>query len=403
MTPDRLLVELRDIPVHVVFAAFRAHGLQRRVTGFLRARWPVISIRKTTLALGHSEVSEVLDSGDRFLTGPVYAAQFQRFGGSFVLGMDGAEHTREKSMLRAVIRRDDHERISEIVKRTVARELAEATKTGVVDVPALARKASASVTAEYIGVPGPDPLTLVNWAHALFYSSFVNLSRSRTVNSAGVKANSEFAAYLSDLIAARRHSDVRTDTVLDRLIAWRTPEGSLLSDDDIRRNLQHLCDASDQLSVLVTAAVDGILRRPAVADVMRRAYELDHSDIVLAGVLEACRYQPMTPAVTRRAASKTTLGVGASRVREGSNTVAVTISAMFDPLAFPEPDDFRFDRPSDRYFHFGHGPHVCGGLPIDLVLVPEVAAAVIALPGARRGSRISYDGPVPHRFIVRFG
>jgi cytochrome P450 len=82
-----------------------------------------------------------------------------------------------------------------------------------------------------------------------------------------------------------------------------------------------------------------------------------------------------------------------------------TLSAMFDPEVFIEPQVFRADREVE-YLHFGYGMHRCFGRAINGVQIPELVATLVRLPNLRRApghaGRIAYDGPFPERLVLEF-
>ena len=425
-----LLVSLRDAPHRLLFAAARAYGPQRALFSFMRKRFPNVVLGKTAVIFRYDDVLEVLGDEERFTNGPVYAAKFKAFGGAYVLGMDTADgHDAEAGVIRsslgtaiarsaedealamhAAIAPADAAKIREIVQRACDKRIAAARVSGELNVPEFARRVTAAMMADYFGVPGPDAETLIEWAHALFYGTFGNLDRNRSVQSAAVKSDAAFHAYLVDLIAARKLAieagERGPDDVLGRLIRLQTGGGPALDDDGIRRNLQHMCDASDQVAVLATHAVATILGDSAsIRGVVERAAATGNDAIVTAATLEAARFRPMAPFLQRYCPQTTVIARGTPRqktIRRGSNVFVITLSAMFDSRGFPAPGEFRFDRPPGPYLHFGHGMHQCMGAPINLILLPALVKSVMRLKGLRAASGIDYDGPVPHRFMVAF-
>jgi cytochrome P450 len=156
----------------------------------------------------------------------------------------------------------------------------------------------------------------------------------------------------------------------------------------------------------VAHVVDELLRRPAVLAATRRAALAGDIDLVRRYAWELLRFRPNGPILKRHCRAATTVGAAGRRIPAGSAVLVSTLSAMFDPAAFPEAGHVRPDRPADRYLHFGAGLHACFGQHINAVTVPELVAALVRLPGLRRSSgaagRLVYDGPFPDRLLVRF-
>jgi cytochrome P450 len=187
------------------------------------------------------------------------------------------------------------------------------------------------------------------------------------------------------------------------------PYRSWLDDDAVCRNISGLViGALETTSKATILVVDELFRRP---DVLERAKKLAFAgdqEGLRDYVLEALRFNPFVPLVTRYCASDVALGEGrgsARKVPAGTTVFAVTLSAMFDPEAVSRPGAFRPGRRMD-YLHFGYGIHRCQGHLINHVQVPELVAHVLRLDGLRRAPDaagiITYDGPFPDHFVVHF-
>jgi cytochrome P450 len=180
-----------------------------------------------------------------------------------------------------------------------------------------------------------------------------------------------------------------------------------LDDDAVRRNINGLIVGALELtSKAVTHVIDELLRRPADLETVRRAALSDDLDGVRHSAWEMLRFRPHGPILKRACPADVTLGPRRRPVRAGSVVLVSTLSAMFDPAAFPDPRHVRLDRPIDSYLHFGAGLHACFGRHINAVTVPEMVAALVRLPGLRRApgaaGRLVYDGPFPDRLLADF-
>jgi len=118
------------------------------------------------------------------------------------------------------------------------------------------------------------------------------------------------------------------------------------------------------------------------------------------------RFHPQTPALLRRSHAETVLASGA-RIPAKVDVLPLTLSAMFDAQAFPNPVRFLAGRPIDSYLHFGHCMHTCYGRLINGVQIPELIGALLLEPNLRRASgrfhHVMYEGPFPDRLVVEFG
>jgi cytochrome P450 len=216
--------------------------------------------------------------------------------------------------------------------------------------------------------------------------------------------------YLERLIAERRRSvdaaESVPDDVLSRLVELTVKE-PWLDDDAIRRNINGLIVGALELtSKAVAHVIAELLRRPADLAAVRRAAAAGDMDTVRRFAWEMLRFRPHGPILKRACPIDATLGPAQRPIPGGSVMLVSTLSAMFDPAAFPRPRRVRLDRPLEAYLHFGAGLHACFGRHINAVTVPEMVAALARRSGLRRApgtaGRLLYDGFFPDRLLVQF-
>ena len=382
----------------------------------LRRFTPILVFGRRVIVTRHADVAEVLDRDTDFTVAEVNGAAMDRVNGPFILGMDRSpQYLRERSILERCVHEDDADRIRSFV-RSRAAELVEAARpTGRIDVVGgLTRVVAIRLVGDYFGVPGPDEATAMRWMRTIFHETFLNVGSDPRVRQRGEASAAEFHAYADELIARRREAldaghDVPDDFVT-RLVRLQRHDDTRLADEGIRRNLGGVVvGAVDTTSKAATHAVDQLLRRPRALAAARRAATEGDLDEVGRHVLEALRFNPINPVLSRHAARPTVLAQGTRRercIRPGLGVYAAILPAMFDPAAFDRPGRFRTDRPAPPYLHFGHGLHTCYGRRVNAIQLPEVVAPLLRLPNLRRApgeeGRISYDGPFPDRLVLEF-
>lgn len=92
-------------------------------------------------------------------------------------------------------------------------------------------------------------------------------------------------------------------------------------------------------------------------------------------VVENVRIASPIRGFTRRVAEDTVVdGVELTR---GSRVVLLFGAANLDDSAFPEPEEFRLDRPSGVQLGWGHGPHTCVGLHLAKMEMNALVRAMI--------------------------
>ena len=372
---------------------------------------PVLSLGRLVVVSRHADVLDILERDEDFTIAEVNAATMDRINGPFVLGMDRSElYTRERSVLARCVRADDQSRIRRDVASTAADLVAAAAPRGRIDVvQELARPVATRLAASYLGVPGPDEVTMMRWMRLLFWEAFLNTGGNREVRRAGERAAAEFHAHVDGLVADRRAeaADTGHDDLLRRLVRART-DGTRLSDEAVRRNIGGVVVGAVETTSKATAhAVDQLLRRPeALAGASRAAREGDVA-VVAQYVFEALRFNPLTPVLVRHAARDTVVAAGSPherRVPAGRTVYAAVLPAMLDPRTFDDPHTFRHDRRPAADLLFGYGLHACFGRYVNLVSLPELVMALLRCGRVRRApgaeGRMRYEGPFPDRLLV---
>jgi len=364
----------------------------RLVSHLLRIK-PVLRIGKITVISTYEAVVDALDGDEKYTIAQINSARMDRISGPFILGMDrGAQFDRENAAIRSIVKPTDLEWVRRIVKETAATLIAAAAPAGRLDLSGeYARISGARVVAEYFGVPGPSQGVLMQWMRSLFWDVFLNRNDVPAVRQAADRASRELRAYLQALIAQRSAQGAVGDDILSRLIRAGT-----LDPDGIRRNITGMVvGAIDTTTTAVANAFEVLLDKPVAMAATREAAQSDDETAIRRCVYEALRFNPQTSALLRY------------EKPDGNTALLLTISAMFDPKAFPSPGVFDQNRPLDKYLHFGHGMHLCYGRLLNGVQLPALVGAAMKLPNLRRASGelrpVLYEGPFPNRLMVEFG
>lgn len=366
--------------------------LLRLVSHLLRLK-PIWRIGNTTVISTHAAVVKALLDDEQYKIAPINAARMDRISGPFILGMDRSrQFDDELEAIRSVVKPTDLDWVRRIVQETADSLIKAATPTGRLDVAtSYARISAARVVAEYFGVPGPSEPVLMQWMRSLFWDVFLNRNNVPEVRHAADQSARDLRTYLTALIAQRSAEGAPGDDLLSRLI-----RSGRLDPDGIRRNITGIVVGA--IDTTVTAAANAfavLLAKPEGLTQARMAAERDDEVALRQCVYEALRFNPQTPALLRHTQS------------DGTTALLLTISAMFDPVAFPDPGRFLTHRPLDSYLHFGYGMHTCYGRMINGVQLPALVGAIVRLPNLRRASGrlrpVLYEGPFPQRLTVEFG
>jgi len=364
-----------------------------RLASHLLRLKPVLQVGKTTVISSYATVVKALEEDEKYTIAQINAARMDRVSGPFILGMDrSAQFECENAAIRSVVKPTDLEWVRDIVQRTADSLISAAKPKARLDLSgSYARVSAARVVAEYFGVPGPREHVLMQWMRSLFWDVFLNRSNVPAVRLAADQAAMELRTYLTALIEKRAAEGAPGNDVLSRLIRAGT-----LDSDGVRRNITGIIvGAIDTTVTAATNAFAVLLDKPEALWETRRAAEANDEAALRQCVYEALRFNPQTSALLRYDQS------------DGNTALLLTISAMFDPKAFPNPRKFVTTRPLDKYLHFSHGMHTCYGLLINGVQLPALVGAIVRLPNLRRASgrfqKLLYEGPFPDRLAVEFG
>ena len=393
-----------------------------RAFAFLRAFLPNLVLKfqlikaypntGTAVVTRYVDVHDVLNRVADFEV--VYEPRMEKItgGANFFLGMqDTAAYARDTAMMRLAARRDD---VAQRVGPRAA-DLAEtlvAACPGSIDVPqALTLKVPTDMVQTYLGITGASDADMAEWATLMFQYLFLDLSADPDFGERALDAAAKSRAMIDAAIADRKASALDKDDVLGRCLTMQKGGMSHLTDLDIRNNLIGLyIGAIPTLSKGSVQALDVLLDMPDALAGAQAAARVGDMGLVAAHVFEAFRFNPVNPAIYRRAARDTLVAPGTTRQRrvpEGTMVLAANLSAMFDPAVMTSPNSFRVDRPREQYMLWGYGQHACFGAQINSALMPAMLKPLLAKPNLRRaaGAAGKIDGagtPFPMHFMVEY-
>jgi cytochrome P450 len=363
----------------------------------LRRDRPILVMPELTLAVRYDDCTEILLNHDVFsvaLYGP-------KQGDYFMAQDDTAVHWREKSIMRAILDREDIPAIRQFVADKAA-SLLSAAGGSIEAVSELTRAVPIALVQEWFGFAPGDPAKLRDWSYwnqidAFWNQPFDSIAwpDQQAIVAKRKAANVEMAAYLIGLTVLRKGEDVvgfgKTDP-MSRLLAL-SAKGALKFDlPRIVLNVGGLLiGAVETTSHAVVNALDFLLQRPDDLAKARAAAKGGDPSLVDGYVFEAMRFKPAFPYFFRTCEQDAVLGRGTSykaRIPKGTTVLAVTHSAMFDPQGLINPDAVDPTRGLANQFHFGLGLHECPGRAIGRVVIPEIVRQSL-----RRGPQRRACGP----------
>jgi|HubBroStandDraft_1064217.scaffolds.fasta_scaffold00021_73 cytochrome P450 len=376
---------------------------------------PAAGIPPTVVLSLYDDVREALTRNAIFQVVP-YARAIDPSVGPFMLARDDTTiNQRDKSVMLAVLRREDLPLVRDLVRKHAEASIREFGTTGQLEVVStLGRRVPILLCGSYFGFPGPDEATMFKWSRATQFDMFHNLQQDPQVHAACIAAGQEMHEYLAHYIperrAALRHGVLRDDT-LSRLLKTDFPAAVGWDEERLTDNVMGLLvGAGETTNAAVTQALNVLFDRPAEFAAATAAAKADDHDAVARYVWEALRFNPVNPLVVRLSVAPYTIAKGTARaytIPPGTIVFIGTASAMHDPLQLDQPEAFIPGRADYDYFHLGFGAHTCLGNLVSLEQVPEILAALLRLPGLRRaegpaGQLDFKGGPFPESLVVAF-
>jgi cytochrome P450 len=376
----------------------------------LRRERPILVLPEVTLVSTLADCMTVLRRHGTFGV-DLYAP---KQGGYFMAQDDTAEHWREKSVMKAVLDRDELPEIRRWIGEETAAILAGAQ--GRFDlVRTVTRGVPVRLVQEWFGFTRSDPDKLIDWSYWNQQDAFWNqpFDRDRPgIDPQGIVANRRRALFMMALYVGRLVVRTRLAVALGsdakdpvtRLVRLAASDSVRFSLRDTLFNVGGLLiGAVETTSHAVVNALMELLSRPDQLRSARDAARVTDSTAFDGHVFEALRFRPAFSYFFRVCHRDTWLGGSSAPqvIPAGKTVIALTKVAMRDPAGFPDPDTFNPDRDLSDSFTFGQGLHSCLGEHIARVMVPEIVRQILLQEDLDFGTGANFGaGTVPQEWHI---
>jgi len=371
----------------------------------LRAERPVLVTPEATLATRYADCDMILRQHENFGVDLYKPKQ----GSYWMAQGDTAEHWREKSVMRAILDREDIPDIRDYLAAKAAAFLA-AGNGRLEIVEHLTRATPVALAQDWFGFDDANAADLTDWSYWNQQDAFHNQPFDHAPNSDEIILRREasviaLAAFLA-AVTAKRALEVKLGSdrndPITRLLKLSFSGGLKFGVEQVVSNVAGLLvGAVETTNHCAINALQILFARPDVLAAAKAA-AIDPQSFD-GFVFEALRFQPAFPYFFRTCQSPTVLARGtpfATEVPPGATVLAVTHSAMFDETMFADPDRFDPKRPTADEFTFGLGLHECLGRAIGQVMVPEVVRQCLLLPDVKPTGPAVFKGGVPDSYTL---
>lgn len=370
----------------------------------LRRHRPVLVLPEVTLVTRFVDCTEVLRRHDLYSVALYRAKQ----GDYWMAQDDTAEHWREKSIMRAILDREDVPQIRSSVSESARRVLSDAGGS-LEAVSGLTRAIPVALVQEHFGYTDSDPDLLVKWSYWNQLDAFWNQPFDAAIaeDPSGIvakreAANAEMREYLIELVG-RRAQELKAggggDDPVSRLLRLSFSGAVKFDVSRVVLNVGGLLiGAVETTSHAVVNALDYILKDPDRLTAARAAARSEDKSALNGHIFEAMRFRPAFPYFFRVTEQDVVLARATEHETEiprGTPVLAVTHAAMHDDEAYPHPGEFDPNRSQSNAFHFGMGLHECLGRVIGELMIIEIARQALLLEDLEVGPVERLGGPVP--------
>lgn len=279
---------------------------------------------------------------------PEHLAPFYAVENHSMLELEAPRHTRLRGL---VLRAFTSRRIASLGPEieALAHELIDAFPAGEFDLlPAFCQPIPVIVIARLLGVPDRMAPQLLDWSNAMV--AMYQARRTRETEEAASRAASEFSAFLTEYIDARR-SDPRDD-LLSQLIAAEEA-GEKLSTEELITTCILLLNAGHEATVHTMGN--------GIKTLLETGRSISQADAAAVSE-EIMRHDPPLHLFMRYAYEEVELF--GHRFRRGEQVALLLGAAGRDPEVYADPRRFDPMREGPAHHAFGGGPHFCVGAPL---------------------------------------
>jgi hypothetical protein len=272
---------------------------------------------------------------------------------------DGERHLRQRRLLNKAftprVVENLRPAIQQLADQLIDAMLIQARDSGRIELMhQFAHPLPALVISQLLGVPASDQALFMRWSNDL--AAFMGNAKSTLAMA--LQAQQSFGALLNYFrgVIAQRRAQPRDD-FLSQLISAEE-RGDVLSEAELLVQAVLLLTAGHETTRnLIGNGMQALLQHPDQLALLQR-----NPSLMRGALDEMLRYDSPLQAIPRIATENFELH-GAT-IQRGQIVLLLPGAAHWDPAQFAQPERFDITRQGARPLAFGHGAHVCLGMPL---------------------------------------
>lgn len=270
-----------------------------------------------------------------------------------MLNMDAPDHTRLRKLVSQSFTNRFVQSLSPKIEHIVDELLQDVDSSATFDfMESIAKPLPAIVIAEMLGVPAEERHLFEQWSADLI--GYTEILTPDVVHAAA-KGDLAIRAYLADLVASKR-SKPGQDLISAMIEAEE--HGDTLDLDELLSTCTLLLVAGHETTTrLLGNCLLRLIQHPEQLEEVRQDLGL-----VSNAIEESLRLDPPVLALSRIVAEP--FVYKGARFKKGQMILLSIAGANRDPEIHEQPEEFSVHRPACDHISFGHGIHLCLGMPL---------------------------------------
>ena len=373
----------------------------------LRLERPVLITDECTLLALYDDVVEALEQPKIFSVG-LYKPKM----GDFLMTEDDTPlHNHDRAIMMSLLKREDIPLIRKYTADKSNDILNQAN--GEMDlIQSFSRTIPVSLVQDIFGLDGINQKHLLKWSYLNQYDAFnnqhfQNFAGHEKIGKSRKKGNVWLLLYALSMFMRKYWHILRGQPKNDTVTRMLEEHSPFEKGFNILRQASNsaglLIGTIETTSGAVSNALTQLFKHPehlAKAIALAKSDDVESFDRI---VWEALRSQPIAPYLMRQLTQDYTIRKGKQHettIPKGTTVLCLIASAMFDPSAFDNPDEFDPTRAYGKSFQFGFGHHECIGKMIGMVMIPEMVRQVLLRPNIKQAAEVDFlDSPFPKRHL----